>query len=533
MRAEAQQGAEDPILSDPYPSDSSEGPLSQANCYGCGIALQISDTQTPGYVEPEKFALKRRHRQLNQLLCARCQALSNGEMIPGVADFQQLVQIEKNDKINTTEGTTENKGEEDLSSSSSRQTGFSAKSLATPEQLRDQLRNVRSSRALVVLLVDLLDASGSMLGRVRDLVGGNPIIVVGTKVDLLPSGTNPDDVEEWLQRALEFKRIATDSVHVVSSRTGDRVAAAVAAVRKARLGRDVYIMGAANVGKSSFVRALVKDMSSMSSRQYDPLAPQRVKHLPVESAMPGTTLKTIPLQVFSSGGTLFDTPGLHLHHRVPHILTPEENKELHPRKRLRAHVPLSPAELAAAKNVGPGAGTGAGSEPIASYTWGGLGRIDVLACPPETQLVFYVPTALKVQTVSTSSEEKTTLPAEIKAENIVVGGGGDGGPGFSFGAESVASRGGLRMTREVEMLVDNEYFGSIGDIALSGVPGWVSVVAGPGRRSQSRRTRQEERSGSGVGAENVHLKIWAPVGVEVFVRPSLPVSLPEEAIPKF
>ena len=391
------------MLSDFSSSSYDEGPLSQANCYGCGVPLQISDTQTPGYVEPEKFALKRRHRQLNQLLCARCQALSNGEMIPGVADFQQLVQIEK---LNVAEG-----GQEE-NSSFQLKTGFTAKSLVTPEQLREQLRNVRTSRALVVLLVDLLDASGSLLGRVRDLVGGNPIIVIGTKVDLLPAGTDPDQVEEWLQRALEFKRIVAESVHVVSSRTGDRVPQAVGAVRKARMGRDVYIMGAANVGKSSFVRALVKDMSSMKSRQYDPLAPQRVKHLPVESAMPGTTLKTIPLEVFSSGGTLFDTPGLHLHHRVPHMLTPEENKELHPRKRLRAHVPPSPADLGALgrQSASGGGAIGAAvkgvntenssiSVPIASYTWGGLARIDVISCPPETQFVFYGPAALKVQSM--------------------------------------------------------------------------------------------------------------------------------------
>jgi GTPase SAR1 family protein len=46
-----------------------------------------------------------------------------------------------------------------------------------------------SRRCLVVLLVDLLDASGSLLPHVRDLVGANPIILVGTKSDLLPAGT--------------------------------------------------------------------------------------------------------------------------------------------------------------------------------------------------------------------------------------------------------------------------------------------------------------------------------------------------------
>ena len=44
----------------------------------------------------------------------------------------------------------------------------------------------------------------------------------------------------------------------VSARTGEGVSEAVAAIRRERRGRDVYAMGAANVGKSAFIRALVK-----------------------------------------------------------------------------------------------------------------------------------------------------------------------------------------------------------------------------------------------------------------------------------
>ena len=61
-----------------------------------------------------------------------------------------------------------------------------AKRLVSPAQLRAQLARVRERRAVAVLLVDLLDASGSFLGRVRELVGRNPIVLVGTK-----AGTGP------------------------------------------------------------------------------------------------------------------------------------------------------------------------------------------------------------------------------------------------------------------------------------------------------------------------------------------------------
>ena len=73
-------------------------------------------------------------------------------------------------------------------------------------------------------------------------------------------------------------------------------------------GRDVHVIGAANVGKSAFVRALMQEMGSMGSRHFDAAAAEHRRWLPVESPMPGTTLGPIPLHAFASGGILFGTP---------------------------------------------------------------------------------------------------------------------------------------------------------------------------------------------------------------------------------
>lgn len=72
-----------------------------------------------------------------------------------------------------------------------------------------------------------------------------------------------------------------------------------------------------------------------------------------------------------------------------------------------------------------------------------------------------------------------------------------------FGQQSVLARGGLRVAKTTTLdaigLDD-----AVADIAISGLPGWVAVSA-PG----------------GVGV--IRLRLWAPRGVEVFVRPPLPV----------
>lgn len=72
-----------------------------------------------------------------------------------------------------------------------------------------------------------------------------------------------------------------------------------------------------------------------------------------------------------------------------------------------------------------------------------------------------------------------------------------------FGQQSVLARGGLKVVKTVTV----EAIGwedAVVDIAVSGLPGWVAVSAPEGRGP-------------------IELRLWAPRGVEVFVRPPLPV----------
>lgn len=436
----------------------------RAKCYGCGIILQTDDPEACGYVPLKKFEEKARHRQFDQLICTRCQSLSHGEMIPGVEDFAQKVDYAK-------------EGENHVS----------MKRLATPQQLRIELQRVRESRALIVLLIDLLDCSGTLLNKVRDLVGKNPIVAIGTKVDLLPKDVELGDrFYDWFEDALAFKKTSVIGMHLVSSKTKKGIAEAAADIKQLRLGRDVYIMGAANVGKSAFVRAFVKEMSSMTSRQYDPLAISKSKRLPVESSMPGTTLSSIPLDVFASGGTLFDTPGLHLHHRLPHILTPEENKEIHPKKKLQGYVPMLPEEFMKNDNF------------HACYSWGGIMRVHVLDCPIGTTLTFFGPPCLRVEAFE--FETSKVLATDNQNDKWAFENG--------FGSESVAARGGLHAARKMDIKVPrNRQQSSIADIAVSGVPGWINIAS----------CQQGNKS-------TIRVIVETPVGIEAFVRPPMPLK---------
>ncbi|CAB4303845.1 unnamed protein product [Prunus armeniaca] len=85
--------------------------------------------------------------------------------------------------------------------------GYSGgKQFIMAEQLRKKLAHLRHERALIVKLVDIVDFNGSFLARVRDLAGANPIIIVITKVDLLPKGTDFNCIGDWVVEATAKKK---------------------------------------------------------------------------------------------------------------------------------------------------------------------------------------------------------------------------------------------------------------------------------------------------------------------------------------
>ncbi|GAB2265443.1 hypothetical protein Dimus_000498 [Dionaea muscipula] len=176
-----------------------KGLNSVASCYGCGAPLQTVEVDGPGYVDRDTYELKKKHHQLRTVLCGRCQLLSHGHMITAVGGHG----------------------------------GYpGGKKFVTAEQLRDMLSHLRHEKALIVKLVDIVDFSGSFLSRVRDLIGANPIILVITKVDLLPKGTDLNCIGDWVVEATAKKRLNVLSVHLTSSKSKIGITGVVSEIQK-------------------------------------------------------------------------------------------------------------------------------------------------------------------------------------------------------------------------------------------------------------------------------------------------------------
>ncbi|KAJ4776780.1 P-loop containing nucleoside triphosphate hydrolases superfamily protein [Rhynchospora pubera] len=428
-----------------------------ACCYGCGAPLQIEERDAPGFVEPETYELKKRHHQLKTVLCGRCRLLSHGHMITAVGGHG----------------------------------GYpGGKQFISAEELREKLSHLRRDRVLIVKLVDIVDFNGSFLSRVRDLAGGNPIILVITKVDLLPRDTDLNCVGDWVVQAVVRKKLNVLSVHLTSSKSLVGITGVISAIQNEKKGRDVYILGSANVGKSAFISALLKTMA-----KNDPAAEAAQKYKPIQSAVPGTTLGPIQIEAFVGGGKLYDTPGVHLHHRQAAVVHANDLTALAPQSRLKPRYYPVPAINGLTRDANNGLNG-------CSLFWGGLVRIDVIEGPKTTRLTFYGPRRLQISTVP-SNEADDFYQKEVGL-TLTPPTGKDGSETWP----------GLEAVRQLQIKYTKQN-GPTCDIAISGL-GWISVE--PFGLPAGEDYDDEEDTGE------LHLAVHVPKPVEVFMRPPLPVG---------
>lgn len=212
------------------------------------------------------------------------------------------------------------------------------------------------------------------------------------------------------------------------------------------------------------------------------------------------------------------------------MLSPDEVKLLLPRKRLSPFIAPSPASISSPdgdeagddeasflgrasepEGLAPKAGRPPRKPVAASYIWTDLVRIDVVSAPPSTEVVFQGPNTMRVYGLPLlESEDAVSIDPNADDEQ------GDASSSSSSRkkikylscAESVQSRGGQVPHSVIIKSQGNRM--PLADIAVSGVPGWVTLYA-PFAKTDLR------------------IRVWVPRGVEVFVRPPLPCASPFKA----
>lgn len=244
--------------------------MEEIRCYGCGSIIQSENENKIGYVP--KNAMNKQH-----ILCKRCFQMKN---------YHQLQDSHLQD-----------------------------------DDFLRVLNQIGDDNCLVLYLVDLFDFNGSIIQGLMRHINYNDIIVVGNKRDVLPKSIKDHKIIMWLNRQLKKEGIKPLTTILTSGKKNYHLDDLMDVINRYRKGRNVYVVGVTNVGKSSLINSLLK-------------AYAQDDHFITTSEFPGTTLDLIeiPLDEHSS---LFDTPGIINKHQMAHLIDKNDLNKILPQSELK------------------------------------------------------------------------------------------------------------------------------------------------------------------------------------------------------
>lgn len=240
-------------------------------CQGCGVLIQTTDQDQPGFTPKSSL-------ENEDLLCRRCFRLKHYNETQDVA--------------------------------------------VTDDDFLRMVSSIRDANGLVVHVIDIFDVNGTILSSLPRIVGDNPIILVGNKIDLLPKSTNKRKLEHWLRASAKTAGIKVKDVFLISSKNGHGVEDLANKIDVYREKKNVYIVGVTNVGKSTFINHIIKQSSGL-------------KNVITTSYFPGTTLGFIEIPL-DDDTYLIDTPGIVNKQQMAHYVSDQDLKLITPTSEVKA-----------------------------------------------------------------------------------------------------------------------------------------------------------------------------------------------------
>lgn len=243
------------------------------SCIGCGVEIQTEKQDELGYAPPSAL-------EKESIICQRCFRLKHYNEIQDVP--------------------------------------------LTDDDFLKILNGVGNTDALIVKIVDIFDFNGSWLPGLHRFAGGNKILLVGNKADILPKSVKHKKLISWMKETSRELGLNPEDVFLVSSERGHGIREVAQAIEDYREGRDVYVVGCTNVGKSTFINRIIKEVTGEGD-------------VITTSHFPGTTLDLIEIPL-DNGASLYDTPGIINHHQMAHYIDKRDLKIITPKKEIKPKV---------------------------------------------------------------------------------------------------------------------------------------------------------------------------------------------------
>jgi len=264
-------------------------------CTGCGAKLQKEDKNSQGYINPKLFDEMQKNEIGGQIICQRCKQLKYHNKL----ENERQANIDILRKIN-------------------------------PEKLLEKIFERIPKKALIVNIIDIIDFEGSFNPEIIKKACEKKcrLFIIINRMDLLPLGYKIQRITKWIIQNLS-KYISRDQYDLclVSSRNGEGFKKAISIfksiekslAKKSRKKPKIYVLGATNVGKSTFLNKLIDKTNyhpgkaeELKKKAEYALQIQESEKLPelTSSRLPGTTQGFVKISKAHIGFSLHDTPGI-------------------------------------------------------------------------------------------------------------------------------------------------------------------------------------------------------------------------------
>ena len=278
-------------------------------CIGCGAQLQSTDENKSGYVP--NSVLKQPAEELTDIYCKRCFRLRH---------YNEVAEVEMTD-----------------------------------DDFLAMLNEISSKNALVVNVVDVFYFNGTLITGMQRFAGSNHVLIVGNKMDLLPKSLGEGRIRQWVTEQMHDVGLRPVDVVLTSALNKDSIRNLMKVIDKERNGRDVYVVGATNVGKSTIINQII----NIATDSPDVIT---------TSYFPGTTLGSIEIPL-EDGKDIIDTPGIVHRSNLTNHLSRNDLKKVIPRREVKPAVYQLNEEQ--------------------TIFIGGLARFDYVQGPGKQPFVFY------------------------------------------------------------------------------------------------------------------------------------------------
>lgn len=249
--------------------------MEELRCIGCGSIIQTDNPKKAGYVPSGKLT-----ENSDDLVCRRCFRLKNyNEVIP--------TEISEDDFFHI-------------------------------------VSEIGKTNSLIVKIIDIFDIEGSMIPQIAKLTNHNDLIIIANKTDLLPQSIKEGKLLHHLRKIVADNNLKPLDIFLMSALKNKNIDRIINEIMEYAQDRDIYIVGATNVGKSTFINSILRAYADVK------------KDVITVSHTPGTTLDIIKIPI--GDNNLIDTPGIINKNQITHYLTDKGVKIVTPKKEIKTKV---------------------------------------------------------------------------------------------------------------------------------------------------------------------------------------------------